>query len=108
MEIEVAIDTTITPPVIVIPKHPHAKKGNDTIHWKPIGDTPFTFVSLTPTDNPNPFSNIVLSNNNLLITAQYNNQDSKEYAYTIVVLSGGVQHSSESIGNGGGPTIRNN
>lgn len=105
MDIKVALDITAEQPVVVIPKHPHAKKGQQAIRWTPIGDTSFTFVSLTPLDNPNPFSNIVIAPQ--LITAQYNNTDSNEYKYTIGVLSGGSKYKSESIGNGGGPTIRN-
>jgi hypothetical protein len=126
-QLMVALDTTAETgdaEVIVIPKHLALPQGQSSLTWTQITNEPFTFVSLTPT---NLFSNIVIGAQQ--ISAQYNNQKSgAEFKYTIAVAdTNGHQHTTDPtvakraktakgakgakggpIGNGGGPTIKNN
>lgn len=105
----VILDSSATPPVIIIPKRRSIPKGAQKIEWTPIANEDFAFTSLTPLDHPNPFSNIVVQSS--MITSDYSNTTSGEYGYTIVVTStrDGEKYSSEVIGGGGGnATIKNN
>jgi hypothetical protein len=102
--IQVALDSTNSPPVVVIPEHPTIQR-HDNIQWTPIANEPFTFSSFTPKKKP--FSTVVLGPQ--LITAQYDADAAGEHGYVIVVTAtaNGKRYRSTVIGNGGSPTIKN-
>jgi hypothetical protein len=105
--IKVALDTTTSPKVVVIPKHPTLPR-HVKITRIPIGSAPFTFTSFKPAEDPGPFSGIVCEP--LQITAYYDANAAGEHGYTIEVAPtppDGQVYSSDVVGNGGGPTIRN-
>jgi hypothetical protein len=105
--IQVSLDTTKKPPVIVKPAHPNVQR-HVKIQWtQVVTNEHFTFYSFTPKENPSPFSNIVLSDQQ--ITANYDANAAGEHGYVIVVTAtaDGKHYSSAAITNGGGPTIKN-
>jgi hypothetical protein len=105
-KIQVALDTTIKPPVVVVPGHPIVQR-HDKIRWTQITNQNFTFYSFTPEESPGPFSNIKVSNKK--ITASYDANAAGEHGYVIGVTAtaNGRRYSSTMIGNGGSPTIKN-
>jgi hypothetical protein len=106
----VSFDPTAKPPVTVDPDPLDIDTtGTEIIHWRPAANTPkqFTFIALVFTD-PNPFCGVVV--NPKEITARDNTKGPDRHNYIIWVTDGGGNYYSSvgKIGEGGGPTIRNN
>lgn len=105
--VQVALDTTANPQVIVIPFAPIVSRHEEII-WTPIANEDFTFVSLTAKKStlhdikPSPAQ----------ITATYDAKAKDQCDYTIVVRDahGGLHDTITrgGITTGGGPTIKNN
>ncbi len=107
-----------SPPVSVDPDpmDVDTTSGIEVVHWKPSGlGSPFTFVALI-FQEPNPFQNVVVSEDEII--ARDNTKGPEVHKYIILVKDDkGNYHSSEHgtdraggtpVGGGGGPTIRNN
>lgn len=108
IQIQVKLDTTANPPVTLIPNHQAVNRGNQSIEWTPFANETFTFVSLTFTTTPNPFSTPTVSNSQISVTD--NNSSTADYPYVIVVSSGGVQYSTAPglTADNSTPVIKNN
>jgi len=110
MAVQVSLDTSVNPPVIVSPRVHDVNSGNQTIKWERANNQTFTFTSLSGLPNP-PFSNLSVSDSEITITD--NNRSAAAYGYTIVVTYGGQQYSTAPSRpnpreqSNGGPVINN-
>lgn len=117
VKIQVALDTTADPEVIVIPWVATAN-AHDQIQWVQIPNEGFRFVVLTPQDNrihdPNYGDGTVMN-------AGYDAKAAGSVHYKIIVYDtvNNQPHTTDPkrrkgetkggpVGNGGGPTIKNN
>jgi hypothetical protein len=113
-KLQVVLDTTAESgeaEVIVIPRHLTVGPGSSSLRWIQISNEPFAFHSLRTSEMPNPFHPINVTSK--VLTAQYNNAGgNKEIEYTIEVIHKNKIRSTVPgggpVGNGGGPTIKNN
>ncbi len=105
--VQVALDTTANPQVIVIPFVPIVSRHEEII-WTRIANEVFTFDSLTAKKST--LHNIKRSPTE--ITATYDAKAKDQCNYTIVVRDAhGDPHDTITRGGittGGGPTIKNN
>jgi hypothetical protein len=106
-KIQVALDTTANPEVVVIPRIAIVKSG-DKIRWTLIANEDFKFSVLTPEKK---YIHDIQSGATE-ITAMYDAPPKSTVDYTIIVHdANGKPHSTVAhrpIENGGGPTIKNN
>jgi hypothetical protein len=107
IKVQVALDTTADPEVVVIPLIATAQ-ASDQIQWTQIANEYFTFAKIRPDNGAihDPHYS------NTQVTATYDADATGKVDYTIVVhdASGG-QHTTvpkRPIKTGGGPTIKNN
>jgi len=112
IEVQVALDTTANPEVVVIPNIATAQQ-HDQIQWTQIGNEVFKFFKLTAKKRTLHDPNVV----DTAITAAYDAPANSSVDYAIIVKdTKGRKHSTvpkkgvkkRPITGGGGPTIKNN
>ena len=111
-KVQVALDTTANPEVIVVPSIANAQR-HDQIQWTQIANEPFTFFKLTAKKKTLHDPNVSAT----VITAGYDAPANSSVDYTIIVkdTKGGTHSTVPKTGvkgrpttGGGGPTIKNN
>lgn len=113
MTIKVSLDINAIPAVTVSPVKENVNSGNQTVVWVPATDQPsFTFVGVTFSTNPNPFSAPTITSNPVQMSVTDSNTKSGvDYPYMITVALNGINYNSATLGirgNNGDPMIHNN
>lgn len=113
MTIKVSLDINATPPVTVNPDKENVNRGNQTVTWVPAADQPsFTFVGVTFSTDPNPFSPPTITSDPVKMTVTDSNTKSGiDYPYQLTVMSNNIAYKSATLGIdgvGGDPVIHNN
>jgi len=113
MTIKVSLDINATTPVTVNPDTEHVNNGNQTVTWVPAANQPnFTFVGVTFSTSPNPFSPPTITSDPVQMSVTDSNTKSGiDYPYQITVLSNSITYQSAKLGIGGkagDPMIHNN
>lgn len=111
MAVEVSLNTSANPPVIVNPQIHNVNQGNQTIKWKPANNQTFTFSSLSIDGNPSCFGTPSVSDSEISVTDNNTGTDTY-YAYTVIVTYNNKQYSSapskpNPTAQSSGPTIHN-
>jgi phosphoribulokinase len=112
MTIKVSLNISVTPPVTVNPTKETVNNGNQTVVWVPAANQPsFTFVGVTFSTNPNPFSAPTITTSPVQMSVTDSNTKSGvDYPYMITVNSNGINYNSATLGiggNDGDPMIHN-
>lgn len=113
MTIKVSLDINATPPVTVKPVKEKVNSGNQTVIWVPDANQPnFTFVGVTFSTTPNPFSTPTITSDPVQMSVNDNNTKSDvDYPYQLAVMLNDVTYKSATLGIsgvGGDPMIHNN